>query len=61
MRSIDLQLTLSNESANPIKANAMPDSSAVLDLPPNLCPPADHGALFPGRNDEPDGGGGEGI
>ena len=61
MRSIDLQLTLSNESANPIKANAVPDWSAVLYLPPKLCPLADCDALFLGRTDEPDGGGGEGM
>ena len=64
MRSIDLQLTLSNESANPIKANAMPDWSAVLYLPPKLsklCALADRDALFPVKPDEPAGGGAEGM
>ena len=64
MRSIDLQLTLSSESANPSKANAIPDSSAALYLPPKLsklCALADRDALFPVKPDEPAGGGGEGM
>jgi hypothetical protein len=50
VRLVDLQLTLSNKSAIPIKANALPDWSAVLYLPPKLYPLADHDALFPGTS-----------